>query len=304
MIFSFQQKSLVSIDQLSKEEILSLLEKAKRLKEKKPSPFLQGKILASCFFEPSTRTRLSFEAAMIKLGGSVIGFSNVESTSSKKGESFQDTIKMISNYADVVVLRHFLEGASKLAAESCSIPIINAGDGKNEHPTQTLIDLFTIFERKGSLNDLHIGIVGDLKNGRAAHSLALGLSHFNARLYFVSPPSLTMPDSICYKLKRRGIKFSSHKEISSIGHKWDILYMTRLQKERTSSWNEEYLSITREEVLHLNPYLSVLHPMPRTEEMDRAIDSLPQAAYFDQAKNALFVRQALISELLKEAIHV
>ena len=225
-------KDIIAINDFTKEDILHILDHAKNLKVQSQPDLLKGKILGSCFFEPSTRTRLSFETAMHRLGGSVVGFADAECTSSKKGETLHDTMKMVENYVDVVVLRHPLEGAAQLAADTIEKPVINAGDGTNQHPTQTFLDLFTIRECQGKLEDLNIAMVGDLKQGRTVHSLAQALVPFRSRLYFVSPPSLEMPKSICDELREKGIKFSYHKSIEEILNKLDILYMTRIQEER------------------------------------------------------------------------
>jgi aspartate carbamoyltransferase catalytic subunit len=292
-------KSLISIHDLSKEEILHILEHAKKLKNHPPKPSLSGKILATCFFEPSTRTRLSFESAMLRLGGNVIGFSDSTSTSVKKGESLSDTIRIIEGYCDLIVLRHPKEGAARLAQDLSSKPIINAGDGAHQHPSQTLLDLFTIQECQNKLDGIRIAFTGDLKHGRTVHSLALACALFNMRLYFLSPPSLSMPDEILFELKRKGVKFSFHKTLEEILDKIDILYMTRLQKERlTAPETEKALFSLSPEMLQAAPaHLKILHPLPRQEELPASVDALPFAHYFPQAQNGLFVRQALLLEL-------
>ncbi|MFQ5730098.1 MAG: aspartate carbamoyltransferase, partial [Waddliaceae bacterium] len=226
-------EDIIAISDFTKDEILHILTFAKKLKDQPQPDLLKGKILGSCFFEPSTRTRLSFETAMQRLGGSVVGFADAECTSSTKGETLHDTMKMLENYVDVVVLRHPLEGAAQLAADTIEKPVINAGDGTNQHPTQTFLDLFTIRECQGKLEDLSIAMVGDLKQGRTVHSLAQALIPFRSRLYFVSPASLEMPKSICDELREKGIKFSYHKSLEEIINKLDILYVTRIQEERS-----------------------------------------------------------------------
>ncbi len=302
------KRSLTSIEDFSKEEILLLLQKAKELKIKPTPNVLKGKILATCFFEPSTRTKLSFETAMLRLGGQCIGFSDPSSTSVKKGESLSDMIQIISHCSDLIALRHPLEGSALFASEVTSTPVINAGDGANQHPTQTLLDLFTIKECQTQLDDLHIAIIGDLKYGRAAHSLALALSHFRARLYFISPTSLFMPDEILQILKRKSIRFSFHQKIEDVLSKCDILYMTRIQKERLISVYEkdscsQNTHLKKSMLKDCKPSLRILHPLPRVDEIDPSIDSTPYAYYFEQAKNSIFVRQALLSLILKEENH-
>lgn len=294
---------LVSIKELSREEIQALLNQALEMKQKPPGPILQGHVMASCFFEPSTRTRLSFEAAMKRLGGEVIGFSDAKSLSVKKGESLHDSMKVIGLYSDVIVIRHPLDGAARQVAEATEKPVINAGDGANEHPTQALLDLFTIQECSGKLDGLHIAFVGDLLYGRTVHSLAYALKHFDVRLYFVSPPTLSMPDYVCEELKKAGIPFSFHNAIDDVIGKSDILYMTRVQKERFND-EEEYQRlkdhfILTSEMLHKTKQgLKVLHPLPRMNEIAQEVDETDQAYYFSQAENGLYVRQALLCKLL------
>jgi len=294
---------LISIADLKKEEILSLLKFASELKKKPIKNALKEKILASCFFEPSTRTRLSFESAIIRLGGQVIGFSDSHFISTKKGETLCDSIKIISKYADVIVIRHPLEGAAKLASEVSSVPVINAGDGANQHPTQTLADLFTIQECQGKLEGLQVAMVGDLKYGRTIHSLALGAALFDIRLYFISPDQLTMPDDILQELRKKGVKFSFHRSIEEVVGKVDILYMTRLQKERLAEGEFEKIKdqyvLTKDMLDSAKKNLKILHPLPRIFEIDPAIDKTPFAFYFQQAENAVFIRQALLLSLLR-----
>jgi aspartate carbamoyltransferase catalytic subunit len=298
------QSDLISIADLSLEQIDHILERAKYFKKNKNSTMLQGKVIATLFFEPSTRTRLSFESAIMRLGGNVIGFSEATNTAVKKGESLHDTIKVISRYADAIVIRHPLEGAARLAAEAANIPVINAGDGANEHPTQTLLDLFTIKECQRRLHELHIGFVGDLKYGRTVHSLALASSLYNMRLYFISPQSLPMPESICQELKKKKIKFTFHQRMEEIIPKLDILYMTRLQKERFDPDDyeriKEHFILRPEMIKEAMPHFKILHPLPRLSEIDTKIDHTPHANYFDQAENGVYVRQALLTLILGE----
>lgn len=302
---SLKGQHLVSIKDLQPDQILRILAYAKDLKQTPRPDLLKGKILGTCFFEPSTRTRLSFESAMHRLGGSVIGFSDASSTSLKKGESLQDTMRMMEAYCDVAVLRHPRAGAARLAADTVSIPIINAGDGGHEHPTQTLLDLFSINECQGRLHELNIAMVGDLQHGRTVHSLALGSLHFGNRLYFVSPTNLEMPPEICRELSERGVRFSMHRSIEEVIPKVDILYMTRMQKERFSD-QATYESVkgaytlTPELLKNAKDSMRVLHPLPRVVEIDPAVDDTPFAYYFQQAANGLHIRKALLSMVLQE----
>jgi aspartate carbamoyltransferase catalytic subunit len=300
-----RKRSIISIADLSKEEILLILKRAEEMKKKSPKELLKSKILASCFYEPSTRTRLSFESAMIRLGGSVIGFSDSNSTSAKKGESLQDAMKIMGQYADVLILRHPNEGAARLASESTDKPVINAGDGVNQHPTQTLLDLFTIKECQNKLKALNLAFVGDLKFGRTVHSLTPACGYFDMRLFFVSPEQLTLPEEISHSLKKQGIKFSFHRTIDEVLNKVDILYMTRIQKERldTSIYEECKDSyILREEMLKkAKKNLKILHPLPRVNEIETTIDKTPFAYYFQQAENGLYIRMALLSLILESS---
>lgn len=297
-----QNRSLVSISDLSKEEIEHILKRAEELKKKPAKDLLGGSILASCFFEPSTRTRLSFEAAMLRLGGQVIGFSDSASTSIKKGETLSDSMRIIGSLSDLIVIRHPLEGAARLAANSTNKPVINAGDGANQHPTQTLLDLFSIKECQGKLTGLNIAIVGDLKYGRTVHSLAYAAALFDMRLYFISPEELTLPDTTLHQLRKMRAKFSFHHKIEEVIDKVDILYVTRLQKERFDESVYEKVKesyILKEAMLNkAKKHLKVLHPLPRINEIETAIDATPFAYYFQQAENGLFVRQALLALIL------
>jgi len=297
------RKHLVSIKDLDRENILTILDKAKTFAQSPKQPLLEGKLLGLCFFEPSTRTRLSFESAMKRLGGDVIGFSDDKMTSIAKGESLVDMIQVMSGYVDIIILRHPLEGAAKLAAEGSQVPVINAGDGTNEHPTQTLLDLYSIRESQGRLNGLHIGVMGDLLNGRTVHSLVKAASLFNARLYFISPPGLELPSEICDALKRQSVLFSFHKSAEEVIEKLDVLYMTRIQKERMAGPTEQPLLRSgfclRANMLHqAKENLKILHPLPRVDELDPRIDSTPFAYYFQQAQNGIPIRQAVLSQLL------
>lgn len=295
----FVMRSLISIKDLSSSEILHLLKSAEKMKAKAPGHLLSGKCLASCFYEPSTRTRLSFETAMLRLGGNVVGFSEAKATSGAKGESLHDAMKVIGSYADVIALRHPADGAARLAQMATQTPLINAGDGTNEHPTQTLIDLFSIKECQGKLKGLSIAFVGDLKHGRTVHSLTTACAHFDMRLFFVAPESLCLPEEICQTLKKQGIKFSFHRTLSEVVSKIDILYVTRLQRERLDEKSAlEHAGawiITPELLRGLKKNFKILHPLPRVDEIDPAVDATPYAYYFQQAANGISVRQAILA---------
>lgn len=302
----FQGRDILSMRDFTKEEILFLLDHAKKIKKSPASYSCKGSLMASCFFEPSTRTRLSFEAAMKRLGGDVIGFADGAVTSAKKGESLSDSMRVIGSYVDVIVIRHPMEGSAKEAAEATKTPVINGGDGANEHPTQTFLDLFTIEECQGTLEGLKIAFVGDLKYARTVHSLALALRYFKPRLYFVAPPSQVMPEKICQELKESHIPFSFHNEIEEVIGEVDILYMTRIQKERFSD-HAEYERLANRFVLtrqllegKIKPQLKVLSPLPRLGEIATEVDETSQAWYFQQAENGLYVRQALLNLILEK----
>lgn len=300
MLTVSEHRNIVSINGLSREEILHVLDLSERLKKESKPGLLHGKIMGSCFFEPSTRTRLSFESAMHKLGGEVIGFSDSKTVSVSKGESLYDSIKVIGQYVDVIVIRHPMEGAAQLASEATDKPVVNAGDGTNQHPTQTLLDLFTIRESQRTLENLKIAMVGDLRHGRTVHSLAQACSHFNSRLYFISPTGLEIPQNICHNLRAKGIKFSFHKSLEEVLSKADILYVTRIQEERFPN-EAEYQKFKDGFILTkdmLDKYakenLRILHPLPRVNEICSGVDSTKYANYFQQAQNGLYVRQAIL----------
>jgi aspartate carbamoyltransferase catalytic subunit len=308
MAHNFKNRDIISINDLSKSDILDVLEVAKELKKKQRPKLLENYVMGSCFFEPSTRTRLSFETAMNRLGGKVIGFADPKMTSTKKGESLFDTIKMVSQYVDVIAMRHSIEGSARLASEASDVPIINGGDGANQHPTQTLLDLFTIKETQKKLTGLNIAMIGDLKFGRTVHSLAEALKHFNPRLYLVAPDELQMPNYILENLRNTGVKFSLHQKIESVIKKVDIFYMTRIQEERFVD-KLEFERFKNAFVLrpkHLEsvlPNMKVMHPLPRIDEIDISIDSSKHAYYFEQAKNGLYTRQALLALTLGKINH-
>ena len=299
-----KSKSLVSIDQCTKEDILRNLDKARKFEDNPNRNLLEGKVAATLFFEPSTRTRLSFETAINRLGGKVIGFQDASTTSSSKGETLKDTILMVSNYADLIVMRHHLEGAAKYASEITDIPIINAGDGANQHPSQTMLDLYSIQKTQGKLTDLTITMVGDLKYGRTVHSLISGMSHFNPTFHFVAPDELRMPDEYKLFCDKHNIKYYEHTAFSEeVINETDILYMTRVKRERFTDL-EEYQRVKNVYILksqmleNSKDNLRVLHPLPRVNEIAYDVDDSPKAYYIQQARNGLFARQAIICEVL------
>lgn len=300
---SFKGRDIISIRDFTRADIEHVLAVAKKLKQKPAPNLLSSTVLGACFFEPSTRTRLSFESAMQRLGGRVIGFADPSVTSSKKGETFHDTIKVVNQFTDVIVVRHYLEGAARYAAEVSSVPVINAGDGSNEHPSQALLDLFTMQEAQGKIDGLHIALAGDLKYGRGIHSLVLALQHFKVHLYFIAPPTVKISPAIRTELKRAGVLFSEHASIDEVIKKIDILYLTRMQEERFPD-RAEYekvkhaFFVTPELIAKGKASLRIMHIMPRVCEMDTKIDASPQAYYFEQVHNGLFVREALFALVL------
>ena len=303
MKHGFLGRDIISIKDFTKTEIIELLKNARQLKKKPQPRLLAGYILGSCFFEPSTRTRLSFETAMQRLGGRVVGFADPNTTSTKKGETLYDTIRIIGQYVDVITMRHHLDGAARRAGEATDKPIVNAGDGANQHPSQTLLDLFTIQETQKKLEGLDIALVGDLKYGRTVHSLAQALTHFGARIYCVAPDSLQMPSYILDELKANKIKYSLHKRIEEVINKVDVLYMTRIQGERFADPTEyeqikDVYTLTPDMLTKVRKNLRILHPLPRVKEIDTRVDTTPYAYYFEQAENGLYVRQALLAAVL------
>jgi aspartate carbamoyltransferase catalytic subunit len=298
-----KNKSLVSITDYSKDEYLKILELASEFEKNPDQEILKGKLVATLFFEPSTRTRLSFETAVNRLAGRIIGFSDANSSSVTKGETIKDTIKMVTNYVDLIVIRHPIEGAARYASEIASVPVINAGDGANQHPSQTLLDLYSIQKTQGRLNDLNIFIIGDLKYGRTVHSLLMAMSHFNPTFYFISPNELRVPKEYLLFLDQHKIKYYEYKDFLPIISQADIIYMTRVQKERFSDPIEyektKNAYILRNAMLdNTKPNLKILHPLPRVNEINLDVDENPKAYYFTQALNGVFVRQAIISSIL------
>ena len=299
-----KSKSLVSINDLSREKILSLLETASKFEENPNRDLLSGKVIGSLFFEPSTRTRLSFETAAMRLGARVIGFSDAATSSASKGETLKDTIMMVANYADAIVMRHRLEGAARYASEVSSTPIINAGDGANQHPSQTMLDLYSIKKTQGTLENLHIHLVGDLKFGRTVHSLLHAMRRFNPTFHFIAPEELHMPQEYRDFCRANNIPFTETTEFNeeTIASA-DIIYMTRVQRERFSDLMEyekvkNCYRLTNDMLEGSKPNLRILHPLPRVNEIAYDVDDNPKAYYFQQAQNGLYVREALICDVL------
>jgi len=309
MANSLYQKHIISISELSREELELVVQTAGKLKAEPQPELIKNKVIASCFFEPSTRTRLSFETAIQRIGGDVIGFDNGGNTSlAKKGETLSDSVQVISSYVDAFVMRHPQEGAARLASEfTGGVPVINAGDGANQHPTQTLLDLFSIYETQGRLDNLNVAFVGDLKYGRTVHSLTQALAKFNNnRFFFIAPDALAMPDYICEELDDAGIQYSVHQEMESTMTELDVLYMTRVQKERFD--DSEYAHIKSAYVLSAatlegaKENLKVLHPLPRVDEITTDVDKTPHAYYFQQAENGVYAREALLALVLNPTL--
>lgn len=296
-------KSLVSITDYSKDDYLKILQTAAEFEKNPNQKLLDGKVVATLFFEPSTRTRLSFESAVNRLGGKILGFSDAGSSSVTKGETLKDTIKMVSNYVDLIVMRHPLEGAARYASEVSSVPVINAGDGANQHPTQTLLDLYSIKKTQDRLDNLNIFMIGDLKYGRTVHSLLMAMSYFNPTFFFISPDELKMPNEYKFFLQQHNIKYYEYRDFMPIISEADIIYMTRVQKERFSD-PIEYEKTKNAYVLsnymleNTRSNMKILHPLPRVNEISQDVDDNPKAYYFTQALNGVFVRQAIITSIL------
>ncbi len=294
------QKHIVSIPDLSRQELELIVSTAAQLKQYPRPDLLKNKVIASCFFEASTRTRLSFETAVQRLGGSIIGFPDAGNTSlSKKGETLADSIQVISSYVDAFFMRHPQEGAARLASEFSSVPVINGGDGSNQHPTQTLLDLYSIYETQGSLEKLKVAFVGDLKYGRTVHSLTQALSLFDCEFHFISPPALAMPDYITEELTEKGVIIHQHDKLESVIQELDILYITRVQKERFDETEYKHMKssfiLSADLLTNVKDNLKVLHPLPRIDEITTDVDSTPYAYYFQQAENGIYARQALLA---------
>lgn len=298
-----KNKSLVSIDDYTKDDQLRILDLAEKFEKKPVQNILDGYVVATLFFEPSTRTRLSFESAASRLGAHVVGFSEAGSSSVSKGESLNDTILIVSSYADIIVMRHPREGSARYASEVSPVPIINAGDGANQHPTQTLLDMYSIRKTQGRLDNLQIAFVGDLKYGRTVHSLTFALCNFNATFHLVSPEELKLPSYVKRRIKENQLDYFQYTDINEVIPQVDILYMTRIQKERFSDPIEyekvRNAYILRNEMLQgAKKNMRVLHPLPRVNEIETDVDTNPMAYYFRQAQNGVYVRQALLASIL------
>jgi aspartate carbamoyltransferase catalytic subunit len=298
-----KNKSLISITDFSTEEILRILSIAEGF-EKNPEPhLLDGRVVATLFFEPSTRTRLSFESAVNRMGGRIIGFSDPNISSVSKGETLKDTIRIVSNYCDLIVMRHPLEGSSRYASEVATVPVVNAGDGANQHPTQTLLDMYSIKKTQGRLDNINIFMVGDLKYGRTVHSLLQAMSPFSPTFHFVSHPKLRLPDEYKTFLDSKGVKYYEHEQFNDLIPEADIIYMTRVQRERFTDLVEyektKDVYVLRNSMLDkAKPTMKILHPLPRINEINQDVDQSPKAYYFEQARNGVFARQAVITYLL------
>ncbi len=299
-----ENESLVSISDFSKEEILELLDDMRYFEANPNRNLLAGKVVATLFFEPSTRTRLSFETAVNRLGGRIIGFSDASTTSSSKGETLKDTIMMVNNYVDLIIMRHYLEGAARYASEISRVPVINAGDGANQHPSQTMLDLYSIYKTQGTLENLTITMVGDLKYGRTVHSLLMAMYYFNPTFNFVACDELKMPQEYKDFCDAHNIKYTETTEFSEdVINQSDIIYMTRVQRERFTDLME-YERVKNLYNLHNSMLdnskenVKILHPLPRVNEISQDVDDNPKAYYFQQAQNGLYARQAIICKVL------
>lgn len=299
-----ENRSLVTIANHSRERIEYLIRMAQEFEKHRNRRLLEGRIVATLFFEPSTRTRLSFETAANRLGAKVIGFADPKVTSGTKGETLKDTIMMVSSYADIIVMRHYLEGAAQYASEVSPVPIVNAGDGANQHPSQTMLDLYTIYQTQGTLDNLDIYLVGDLKYGRTVHSLLTAMRHFSPTFHFIAPDELAMPEHYKMYCRQNGIKFVEHQDFdANTIASADILYMTRVQRERFTDLDEyervkdRYL-LSRAMLSKAKPNMKILHPLPRVNEIEYSIDDTPYAYYFQQAQNGLYARQAILCDTL------
>ena len=298
------KQSLVTIANLTKEKIEYLVEMASEFEKYPNRKTLEGRVVATLFFEPPTRTRLSFETAANRLGARVIGLTDPKVTSSTKGETLKDTIMMVSNYADVIVMRHYLEGAALYASEVSPVPIINAGDGANQHPTQTMLDLYSIYKTQGTLENLNIYLVGDLKYGRTVHSLLMAMRPSNPTSHFIAPKALAMPDEYKLYCKEHGIRYEEHEDFNEeVISQPDILYMTRVQRERFTDLMEyervKDVYVLKAQMLEqARPNMRILHPLPRVNEIAYDVDDDPHAYYFEQATNGLYAREAIICDCL------
>lgn len=298
------KRNFVTIADLSKEKILYMIKMAQEFEKNPNREILKGKVVATLFYEPSTRTRLSFETAANRLGARVIGFSDAKASSVSKGETLKDTILMVSNYADVIVMRHYIEGAAQYASEVAPVPIVNAGDGAHQHPSQCMLDLYTIYQTQGTLENLNIYLVGDLKYGRTVHSLLMAMRHFNPTFHFIAPKELAMPNEYKIYCTNHGIKYQEHTDFDeNVIADADIIYMTRVQKERFSDLME-YEKVKNAYILKstmlgkVKKNMKILHPLPRVNEITYDVDDNPHAYYIQQARNGLFAREAIICDVL------
>ena len=299
-----EKHNFVTIADLTRDDIMYLLQMAQEFEKHPNRELLKGKVVATLFYEPSTRTRLSFETAANRLGARVIGFSDAKASSVAKGETLKDTILMVSNYADIIAMRHYIEGAAQYASEVAPVPIVNAGDGAHMHPSQCLLDLYSIFKTQGTLDNLNIYLVGDLKYGRTVHSLIMAMRHFNPTFHFIAPPELAMPEEYKIYCRKHNIKFEEHTEFTDdVISQADILYMTRVQKERFSDLMEyervKDVYILRNAMLsNVRPNMRIMHPLPRVNEIAYDVDNNPHAYYIQQARNGLYAREAIYAYCL------
>ena len=299
-----KKKDLISITDYSKDEYLKIMELAADFEKNPNQNLLEGKVVASLFFEPSTRTRLSFETAISRMGGKIVGFTDAGSSSVTKGETLHDTIRMVSQYADLIVMRHPLEGSARYAAEVSSVPVINAGDGANQHPTQTLLDMYSILKTQQTFDNLNIFMIGDLRYGRTVHSLLMAMSEFENPIFnFIAPDELQMPEEYKMFLRDRNIRYFEHREFTDIISEADIMYMTRVQKERFSD-PMEYEEVKNVYILknsmleNTKSNMRILHPLPRVNEIATDVDKNEKAYYFQQALNGMYTREAIIAHAL------
>ncbi|MCK5775818.1 MAG: aspartate carbamoyltransferase [Bacteroidales bacterium] len=298
-----KNKSLISINDYSVEEQIEILDLAEGFEKDPRQKILENHVVATLFFEPSTRTRLSFESAISQLGGKIIGFTDASNSSVSKGETLMDTIKTVANYADLIVMRHPLDGSARWASEVSDVPIINAGDGANQHPTQCLLDMYSIRKTQGTLDNIHIAFVGDLKYGRTVHSLVIAMAQFNTTFHLVSPEELKLPSAVKKYIKDAGLDYHQYTDLDDVMDKVDILYMTRIQKERFAD-PMEYEKVKNSYILkndmleNSKENMRVLHPLPRVNEIEEAVDKNPKAYYFQQALNGVYVREALLARTL------
>ena len=298
-----KNKSLVSIHDITKVDYEKILDLSEKFEVNPKRKMLEDFVVATLFFEPSTRTRLSFESAASRLGAKVIGFTDAATSSVKKGETLKDTILTVSNYSDIIVMRHPKEGSARYASEVSPVPIINAGDGSNQHPTQCLLDLYSIRKTQKTLDNLNIAFVGDLKYGRTVHSLVIALTNYKTTFHFVSPVELKLPSAVKRHIKEKNLEYHQYTELEEVIPKVDILYMTRIQQERFSDPLEyervKNIYILRNKMLdNAKKNMRVLHPLPRINEITEDVDNNPKAYYFDQARNGVYVRQALLTTIL------